>query len=54
MPTTLDASVWVSAFSPTEAGHANSRALIDLVLSARAPLVEPTIFPVEIAGADPW
>jgi predicted nucleic acid-binding protein len=51
MAMTLDASVWISAFSPAEVGHSDSRALVDLILSARAPLVEPTLFPVEIAGA---
>jgi predicted nucleic acid-binding protein len=48
---TLDASVWISAFTPGEPDHEASRNLVDALLASRRPLVEPTLFLVEIAGA---
>ena len=51
MPLTLDASVWISAYATGEPGHRDSRALVDALLSARAVMVEPTLFPIAVAGA---
>ncbi len=51
MRLTLDASVWISAYATTEPGHGDSRALVDAILLGGAGLVEPTLFPVEVAGA---
>ena len=51
MPLTLDASVLISAYSPAELEHANSRLLIDRLFAARTTLVQPTLFAVEIAAA---
>jgi len=47
---TLDASVWVNADSPHEPGYSDSRALLDLLSTTGATIVEPTLLPVEIAG----
>ena len=47
---TVDASVWVNAYSPAEVGFAASQSLMDALLSRGTPLVEPTLLPVEVAG----
>jgi len=47
---TIDASVWVNADSPSEAGHADSRALLDLVFARRWPVIVPTLLAIEVAG----
>ena len=47
---TIDASVWVNSFLPTESGHAESRLLLDRVESAGIPIVLPTLVLVEVAG----
>jgi predicted nucleic acid-binding protein len=47
---TIDASVWVNADSPSEAGQLISRAFIDAVFDGNTLIVEPSLLPVEIAG----
>jgi predicted nucleic acid-binding protein len=48
---TIDASVWVNAFDQQEAGHDVSRQLLQLLASRALPIVVPTLFLVEVAGA---
>lgn len=48
---TLDASVFVNAFVPTEKGHADSRRLLEWLRRDAAPLVVPTLVFTEIAAA---
>jgi predicted nucleic acid-binding protein len=48
---TFDASVFVAACQRGEPGHGMSRALLDDMLHADTPLIEPAILPVEVAAA---
>jgi predicted nucleic acid-binding protein len=48
---TLDASVFVAACQPQEAGYEASQALLNAMLAARGSLVEPAILPVEVGAA---
>ena len=48
---TVDASVHVSALSPTEADSASSRAFLALVQREQIPLFCPTLLLVEVAAA---
>jgi len=48
---TIDASVFVAACQPHESGYAASLSLMQSVLDADVPLVEPAILPVEVGAA---
>ena len=48
---TVDASVWVNAYSPAEQGQAVSLSLLEMLRSTDARIVVPTPLPVELAGA---
>jgi predicted nucleic acid-binding protein len=48
---TIDASVWLNADSPIEAGHPESRALMDWVAKYQIPVFVPTLLRIEVAGA---
>lgn len=50
-PVTVDASVFVNAFSPTEAGSDTSVALIDRLRQKGVTLIVPTLLLPEIAAA---
>ena len=50
-PVTIDASVFVSAFSPAEATHQGSKAFMTKVRDASAPVIVPTLVLPEIAAA---
>jgi predicted nucleic acid-binding protein len=43
---TIDASVWVNAYSPAEPESASSRALLDRVAGSRAVVIVPTLLRV--------
>lgn len=47
---TVDASVWVNAHSPAEAGQPESQALLDALLARAIPIYAPTLLSVEVAG----
>ena len=48
---TLDASVFVNAFNPYEAGHAESRRLLAQLQEQATPIVVPTLLLPEVAAA---
>ncbi|MFV2045620.1 MAG: type II toxin-antitoxin system VapC family toxin [Anaerolineales bacterium] len=48
---TLDASIFINAFNPTEQGHAASRELLDRFRQDGTPMVEPTLLLPETAAA---
>jgi predicted nucleic acid-binding protein len=48
---TIDASVWVNAYSPAEPGQPASRILLDRLFAHSTPIVVPTLLPIEVAGA---
>ena len=48
---TIDASVWVNAYSPAEPESAASRALVDRVAGSRTIVIVPTLLRVEVAAA---
>jgi predicted nucleic acid-binding protein len=48
---TVDTSVWVNGSDTLEAGHATSRACLQLLAQQGHPLVLPTLVLAEIAGA---
>ena len=50
-PLTIDASVFVSAFSPAEAAHGDSKAFMMRVRDASAPVIVPTLVLPEVAAA---
>lgn len=50
-PLTLDASVFVSACNSREPAFGDCRALLDAIRAGDIPLIEPTLMPVETAGA---
>jgi predicted nucleic acid-binding protein len=50
-PLTIDASVFVSAFSPAEVAHGDSKAFMTKVREASAPVIVPTLVLPEIAAA---
>jgi len=50
-PVTIDASVFVSAFSPAEAAHGDSKAFMMRVRDASAPVIVPTLVLPEVAAA---
>jgi predicted nucleic acid-binding protein len=53
MPTTytIDASVFINAFVPTEAGHAESHRLLAALQEKAAPIIVPTLVLPEVAAA---
>ena len=50
-PFTVDASIFLSAFSPQEAGHAASRRFLATLQDRVSPMVEPALLLPELAGA---
>ncbi|GAB4495874.1 MAG: hypothetical protein Fur0016_15180 [Anaerolineales bacterium] len=50
-PLTIDASVFVSAFTPSEAAHQISKAFMRQVRDASLPILVPTLLIPEIAAA---
>jgi len=48
---TVDASVFLNAFNPYEAGHAESQRLLALLQERAAPIVVPTLLLPEVAAA---
>src|SRR5207244_6245289 len=48
---TIDASVWVNAFDQQEAGHPDSRQLLDLLVARGLPIIIPILAPIEVAAA---
>jgi len=50
-PLTIDASVFVSAFSPAEAAYGDSKAFMMRVRDASAPVIVPTLVLPEVAAA---
>ncbi|HYW30513.1 MAG TPA: type II toxin-antitoxin system VapC family toxin [Gemmatimonas sp.] len=48
---TLDASVWIAALRADEPSHVVSVRVMERLLEDRIPLIEPTLFPVEVAAA---
>jgi len=53
MPTTytVDASVFINAFIPTEPGHADSNRLLAVLQEKAVPIVVPTLVLPEVAAA---
>lgn len=49
-PFTVDASVFLNAFNPSEAGHERSRALLAHLQAEAAPIIVPTLLLPEVAG----
>ena len=49
-PCTIDASVFLNAFNPAEAGHADSRRLLARLQAENVPLIVPTLVLPEIAA----
>ena len=49
-PFTLDASVFLNAFNPREAGYAESHRLLVHLQQAGTPIVVPTLLLPEVAG----
>ena len=50
-PVTIDASVFVSAFSPVEMAHVDSKAFMREVTDSNVPIIVPAIVIPEIAAA---
>ncbi|MFZ5911951.1 MAG: type II toxin-antitoxin system VapC family toxin [Chloroflexota bacterium] len=50
-PVTIDASVFVSAFTPSEAAHQVSKEFMREIQAAGAPIIVPTLVIPEIAAA---
>jgi len=48
---TVDASVFLNAFNPYEAGHAESNRLLALLQEQTVPIIVPTLLLPEVAGA---
>ncbi len=49
-PVTTDASVFVSAFSPAESAHGDSKAFMTKIRDMAAPIIVPTLVLPEIAA----
>ncbi|MGQ9548934.1 MAG: type II toxin-antitoxin system VapC family toxin [Roseiflexus sp.] len=49
-PVTIDASVWINAFRPGEAGNAESRAFLEKIRKSREPMISPTLLLPELAA----
>ena len=50
-PITVDASVFVNAFSPTEAGSDQSAQFINKIRKAATPIIQPTLFLPEVIAS---
>ena len=50
-PTTVDASVFVNAFSPTEEGSDQSAQFINKIRKAATPIIQPTLFLPEVIAS---
>jgi len=50
-PVTIDASVFVSGFSPAESAHGKSKAFMMKIRDVSAPVIVPTLVLPEIAAA---
>lgn len=50
-PVTIDASVFVSAFSPAESAHQDSKTFMAKVRDATTPVIVPTLVLPEVAAA---
>jgi predicted nucleic acid-binding protein len=50
-PVTVDASVFVNAFSPTEVGSDQSLELITKLRNAGTPIIQPTLFLPEVIAS---
>lgn len=50
-PVTVDASVWINAFRPSEEGSAESLTFLENVRRRREPLISPTLLLPELAAA---
>ncbi len=50
-PVTIDASVFISAFSPAENAHPRSKAFMKNVHAASIPVIVPTLVLPEVASA---
>ncbi len=48
---TIDASVFINAFNPSEPGHAESNRLLALLQEKAAPIIVPTLVLPEVAAA---
>jgi predicted nucleic acid-binding protein len=48
---TVDASVFLNAFNPYEAGHQESKRLLSLIQERAVPIVVPTLLLPEVAAA---
>ena len=49
-PYTIDASVFLNAFNPAEAGHAESNRLLTLLQARAIPMIVPTLVLPEVAA----
>ena len=49
-PYTIDASVFLNAFNPAEAGHAESNRLLTLLQAQAIPMIVPTLVLPEVAA----
>ena len=49
-PYTIDASVFLNAFNPAEAGHSESNRLLTLLQARASPMVVPTLVLPEVAA----
>lgn len=50
-PVTIDASVFISAFSPAEAAHPQSKAFLTRVKESAIPIIVPALVLPEVASA---
>jgi len=48
---TIDASVFVNAFNPAEAGHADSFRVLETLQTKATPIIVPTLLLAEVAAA---
>lgn len=49
-PHTIDASIFLNAFNPVEAGHAESNRLLTLLQARAIPMIVPTLVLPEVAA----
>ncbi len=49
-PYTVDASVFLNAFNPAEAGHSESNRLLTLLQARASPMIVPTLVLPEVAA----
>jgi predicted nucleic acid-binding protein len=48
---TLDASIWIAALRTNEPSHEIALRLLQTLMERGAAFVQPTLFPIEVAGA---